>query len=295
MDEEQQDCQEFLRFLLDGISDDLFRRSKQPKVASLSQPSQPPAGDNLVRQRSTGDNDVALMSKTFPLSLEGSPSTGSLKNIPRPKSSVARLRSMTSQAQVGNLDENDPLQLSSSSVANSPLPMRGPVIASIDSLHATRSIDRGDDIDRGECDGNSTPNRVLFSDNAVDESLSDKGVSSPVNKPQTEKAAEVKDEEKTTGNSEEKNIDSSQKYREKAQELAQQAWESHLNSNDSIITDLFAGQLQSTIQCLECNHRYSIIYGSIYFCLTDYLFICLCISIDLFVLTHSWTSRFRFQ
>jgi len=41
-----------------------------------------------------------------------------------------------------------------------------------------------------------------------------------------------------------------------AEKEARQAWDKYLQLNDSIITDLFAGQLQSTIKCLTCNHRY---------------------------------------
>lgn len=40
-----------------------------------------------------------------------------------------------------------------------------------------------------------------------------------------------------------------------AEKEARQAWDKYLQLNDSIITDLFAGQLQSTIKCLTCNHR----------------------------------------
>ena len=34
------------------------------------------------------------------------------------------------------------------------------------------------------------------------------------------------------------------------------AWASYLDFNSSIITDIFAGQLQSTIECLTCKNRY---------------------------------------
>lgn len=36
-------------------------------------------------------------------------------------------------------------------------------------------------------------------------------------------------------------------------ELASQSWAQYLRKNDSIITDLFAGQLQSTIECQSCH------------------------------------------
>lgn len=35
------------------------------------------------------------------------------------------------------------------------------------------------------------------------------------------------------------------------------AWKRYLKLNDSVITDIFAGQLQSTIECLTCRHRSS--------------------------------------
>jgi hypothetical protein len=33
------------------------------------------------------------------------------------------------------------------------------------------------------------------------------------------------------------------------------SWNNYLKKNDSIITDIFGGQLQSTIECLTCHHR----------------------------------------
>mgnify|MGYP003386019446 CR=1 FL=1 len=38
-------------------------------------------------------------------------------------------------------------------------------------------------------------------------------------------------------------------------ELANQAWEQYVNRNNSVISDIFAGQLQSTVTCTECNHE----------------------------------------
>jgi hypothetical protein len=34
-----------------------------------------------------------------------------------------------------------------------------------------------------------------------------------------------------------------------------EAWERYLKLNDSVITDIFGGLLQSTVQCCTCNHR----------------------------------------
>jgi ubiquitin carboxyl-terminal hydrolase 4/11/15 len=38
------------------------------------------------------------------------------------------------------------------------------------------------------------------------------------------------------------------------QEIATEAWEHHLKRNQSIIVDLFQGQLKSTLVCPKCNH-----------------------------------------
>ena len=40
-----------------------------------------------------------------------------------------------------------------------------------------------------------------------------------------------------------------------AEKESDKAWENYLQRNNSIITDLFGGQLQSSIECLTCHHR----------------------------------------
>lgn len=42
-----------------------------------------------------------------------------------------------------------------------------------------------------------------------------------------------------------------------AEKEARVAWGKYLKLNDSVITDIFAGQLQSTIECSTCHHRYA--------------------------------------
>jgi ubiquitin C-terminal hydrolase len=39
------------------------------------------------------------------------------------------------------------------------------------------------------------------------------------------------------------------------QELSEDAWENYLKLNKSIVTDIFAGQLQSTVTCTVCSHN----------------------------------------
>jgi hypothetical protein len=45
-------------------------------------------------------------------------------------------------------------------------------------------------------------------------------------------------------------------------ELAFSSWNVYLKFNDSVVTDIFVGQLQSTIQCMTCNHRLVVALGS---------------------------------
>lgn len=43
---------------------------------------------------------------------------------------------------------------------------------------------------------------------------------------------------------------------------AEKAWLGYLEMNESVVTDIFAGQLQSTIECLTCRSRYILPYYS---------------------------------
>jgi ubiquitin C-terminal hydrolase len=38
-------------------------------------------------------------------------------------------------------------------------------------------------------------------------------------------------------------------------EEASKAWANYLRHNDSVVTDIFAGQMQSTVECLTCGHK----------------------------------------
>lgn len=49
--------------------------------------------------------------------------------------------------------------------------------------------------------------------------------------------------------------ESDDKYEKIAGKSAADSWNCYLSQNDSIITDLFSGQLQSTVECLVCHHK----------------------------------------
>ena len=48
---------------------------------------------------------------------------------------------------------------------------------------------------------------------------------------------------------------SSSTYLEICMNESRKAWNQYLKLNDSIITDIFGGQLQSTITCLTCHNK----------------------------------------
>ena len=47
----------------------------------------------------------------------------------------------------------------------------------------------------------------------------------------------------------------SNSYLEICMNESRKAWNQYLKMNDSIITDIFGGQLQSTITCLTCHNK----------------------------------------
>jgi ubiquitin C-terminal hydrolase len=52
--------------------------------------------------------------------------------------------------------------------------------------------------------------------------------------------------------------DSDAEAARKADAEAGEAWRRYLQGNDSVVTDIFAGQLQNAIECLTCGKRWSI-------------------------------------
>ena len=60
---------------------------------------------------------------------------------------------------------------------------------------------------------------------------------------------------KTEGTGSILNPEQLEQSRAAALQQSRKAWDGYLALNDSVVTDIFAGQLQSTIECLTCHHR----------------------------------------
>ena len=70
------------------------------------------------------------------------------------------------------------------------------------------------------------------------------------------------------------------------------AWASYLDFNSSVITDIFAGQLQSTIECLTCKNRY--IYVLIPLMTFFLLFLSTFLFFHRFIFSYSSSFSFSF-
>lgn len=357
LDEQQQDCQEFLRFLLDGMSDDLFRHAKRDGTTSHKRNA---ILESIVRRSSSfsesvddSTDDKPLMSASAPLSKvlansnTGNEKAGYLPSPPdaasRPKSAVAKLRSITAAAH--HSDDHDPTQHSPQKVSSltdaeaianfeAELSLLG---GNVDDEHislANTLSPRGDsplnspdsknahglEDSIGACMGSVGPDHNEISsdllethlDNlSLDDSMDSVACTAPLtqshcngdllsiasetpvkDRPQrneehssmpraltAENLKEVSDaaraeiaakqhsestEDGSSGGaiSEEEAArrEHDSKYEQIAKKSARESWGHYLKNNDSIITDLFSGQLQSTVECLVCHHRFGSLY-----------------------------------
>ena len=343
LDEQQQDCQEFLRFLLDGMSDDLFRRAKRDGSTSHKRNA---IVDSIVRRSSSFSesvesiDDKPLMSASAPLSKVLANSNTIQQEEPpnppdaaaRPRSAVAKLRSITA---AHHNEGNEPAEqqpqkehsvTEAEAIANfeAELSLLG---GNADDEHislADTLSPRGDsplnspgsksghDLEDsiGACmgsvgpDHNEVPSDLLNTsiDNlSLEDSMATAAFTAPLtqshcdgdllsvanespikDRPQqneehhnmpraltAENLKEINDAARAelagkqhSGSTEEEAAkrEHDEKYAQIAKKSARESWGHYLQNNDSIITDLFSGQLQSTVECLVCHHRFGLLF-----------------------------------
>jgi uncharacterized UBP type Zn finger protein len=191
LDYQQQDCQEFLRFLLDGLSEDLCR-SKAKKNSSISSQS-------------------------------NSDTTNSNSTTPQKASINASINASSSGQNTPQVDSD------SNSNNNTPDDLRMMRLNSAQKLRMvtiTERINNKDDNDNSRTHNNDDNPNPSQPESDVDNITIDNTTT-------------------TSDNSKKKS----------ASEMANDAWQQYLDFNDSIVTDIFAGQLQSTIECLTCTNK----------------------------------------
>jgi len=221
MDYSQQDCQEFLRFLLDGLGEDLKRAESNVIAPALP-----------LKTTTNDDNPLAATMPANAISgISGMSSPGSTKPIcsasapssPTKMSLADKLRMQTLENRdepprsLNNNDEeiDDPNEFINKK--SSQRQTTGNTDHSL--LHHDTEV--GQPSATEVVDGSEVP------------------VESPIVNPE--------------GAGDSPAAPSAPPLDYAAQ--AEKAWRDYVRKNDSIITDIFAGQLQSTVECSVCQHK----------------------------------------
>lgn len=269
LDYQQQDCQEFLRFLLDGISEDLCRPVKiisPPSVSSVS-----------IEGIKLGHSSQSPPVKLAPINTQSTSSSPS--NRPQ-QTALTAPNAECVDSIVGRLSSLDITADSSSSTYVGKQNLPGPVESdtfqsewddSTSSLLVGSPVSLGNHIDPPNTsdsqsksyryrsrrvvqrDPNNTFNNAEVSTNSSGKSYASKTVilsssSSGGSDGAGNSAIEIASTSSpaVTLSTDESSIPSVE---------ADKAWSQYLEKNNSVISDIFAGQLQSTIECTHCKHR----------------------------------------
>ena len=242
LDFQQQDCQEFLRFLLDGMSEDLCRSAMSaPEVMDAAEPVA-----------------VALIDAE------------SLASKAAKANAASKLRAATrgaaqenqQQGSDGVGDDDGTLGLDKLSISASNVKSHDLQVNHYQQQQQQQQLDHsssgGEDMNlmvSSEKDDSDAAMARRRSRRVVNRSDSGKkgNTANWVGPPVDTATAACAPHEEAGDRSEQCSSDDASKG--KVGELADTAWAQYLRKNDSIITDLFAGQLQSTIECQTCFKR----------------------------------------
>lgn len=265
MDFQQQDSQEFLRFLLDGIAEDLCRRKQDPPPKSNNQNS-PPASTSSTPARSKSNSILPVLPSATKSPERNENVSQNVIQGREKLSSIIKLRNET-KVMREQIDSQDDGNKSENKDSNQGSPIEVPQ----SKLRIVKDIQRArqqaiaqepnhsDEDEVSESVPNSARSKSTFTQ--MREAFTGKRVRR--NKPSTEGEQQQNNNEST--GRERRGSDSSVNNVAKIVEspddilgiekAAIKSWEGYMKLNDSIITDLFGGLLQSTIQCTTCHYR----------------------------------------
>lgn len=202
LDYQQQDCHEFVRFLLDNMSEDLCRK-RGDSSATAAKPE-------------VEDGTADAMNG---LSLE-SASNGNLHSSPKSSKFSDRLRSEVNAAQHEG-SEGD--------------------------------VGVGDTAEQGVVDALSLTQqgRAVYTGSWSAGSATPPVTKRPTNNSFRARASHAAASLLGVGSGKKEVVSGPVPI----DQQATHAWNAYLRLNDSIVTDMFAGQIQSTIECLTCNTK----------------------------------------
>jgi len=231
LDYQQQDCQEFLRFLLDNMSEDLCRKSSLADGgANAVTASCPTSVSPDKKMAALGAEMGALGIGTSGEQQEPTSTSPNSSGSGEKNKFSQRLRNQVSASAL--LSEEDD---GGCDRGGAPAGDEGELLASggADAAAATANsrvvYDGGGGIPGALAAPPATkrPTNNSFRARAASSAASLLGMSSTAPEPPAMSPSEE----------------------------ASKAWANYLRHNDSIVTDIFAGQMQSTVECMTCGHK----------------------------------------
>lgn len=231
MDFEQQDCQEFLRFLLDGLSEDLGRIRAENLSMLPSNGGDINCGNihsDAINTNNTNNSVVPVTNNLLSLALGSGDYDDTDAHMPST-----------------SIDVNRPQPPSIKSSLPDKFRSKIRSVSGVDSVNDTQ-IKEINSEQRCKSGSILTEQDIPVNNNAV----LDKGNPVTSAKDTQDIAIFKKLQQRESGRRDVLSDNLVQVIKESSQ-----SWNNYMKKNDSIITDIFGGQLQSTIECLTCHHR----------------------------------------
>ena len=239
LDYQQQDCHEFMRFLLDGLSEDLCRSALPERKPPTSSPAETESEDNSPAKLTAMSPAKASLSERLRERVAGArmtfadpPALVSNKSAP---SAIGKTGSPAASFKGRN-----PFSLSGKTEVDSDVDTVGMAEVRIDDDEGTDANDMGTTDSSCTVSAATTAETTDAQDPSEASRVQAGMAAAPLDTSLDEDQKKEKEKEKEPALS--------------AQQAAFKAWQSYLRLNDSVVTDLFAGMLQSTLECQTCKN-----------------------------------------